>query len=156
MSKSLNKDEENQISISDQIDMLCDEFERELIGGRKPGIETYLEKCPQQKDKLLQELLTLEIDARRGWGDTPTVLDYTTRFPQFPSSIEAAFAAAKTVRQWTVGRSTQDDDTVTFDAARCSPSGHESAPAHCRARSIPVVGSDWLRRIRDGLSGDRP
>ena len=83
-------------SLTDQqlseIDDLCDRFDRELVNGRDPRIETFLADAPgAAHDGLLAELLAMEIEYRTQQSDKPQSDDYLQRFPQQERVIAAVF-----------------------------------------------------------------
>ena len=51
----------------------CERFEIEWRGGIRPRIETYLEGVePGQRERLLRELLAIEVELRIAHGENPT------------------------------------------------------------------------------------
>ena len=71
----------------------CDIFEKELATGSRPSIETFLLKVqPQERAKLLEELVTLEIEVRLRQGERPQATEYQERFTGFPEAVASAFA----------------------------------------------------------------
>lgn len=64
------------------IDARCDAFEKALVTGLSPAIETFLNGIArEQQHELLEELLGLEFDFRRARGEQISVKDYAARFP---------------------------------------------------------------------------
>ncbi len=75
-----------------EIDDLCDRFDRELVNGHGPRIETFLEDAPEAAlDGLLAELLAMELEYRTQHSDNPQPDDYLQRFPQQESLIAVVF-----------------------------------------------------------------
>ena len=76
-----------------RVDGVCLAFEQ---AGRGARVEDFLAGVePALRDVLLTELLALELEWRRGVGDTPTAAEYLTRFPNRAGAIRAAFGAAQ-------------------------------------------------------------
>jgi formylglycine-generating enzyme required for sulfatase activity len=76
------------------VDEACDRFESALTRGERPRIEDYLGAIPEpDRPGLLAELLLLELEYRRQWGDRPTPDEYRLRFPGQDAVIDGAFDA---------------------------------------------------------------
>lgn len=115
----------SDLSWSDRIDILCDAFEQEWIGGRRPRIEDYLVNTSgDQRAELLQELLELDTEYRRKQGETPTLAEYLLRFPddsrmirrmEFPSSEEEITSSLETL---------SDDKTLPLQPAHLERVAH--------------------------------
>ncbi len=74
------------------IDALCDQFDRELLDGNGPAIETFLTKvAASAREFLLGELLIMEVEYRAKQGETVTKEEYLERFVRHDSLIEDAF-----------------------------------------------------------------
>jgi eukaryotic-like serine/threonine-protein kinase len=68
---------------------VCDRFEWELIAGAAPTIEEYLEKASiEDRDRLLENLLGIELEWRLSAGEQPSTEDYTERLPDHSERIE--------------------------------------------------------------------
>ena len=79
-------------SSTGHIDRLCDEFEKACQAGKPPLIEDFLLQIPvADRDRLLGELLEIELDVRQRAGEFVQVEDYRTRFPENPNLIESVF-----------------------------------------------------------------
>ena len=88
-------------SLTDQqlaeIDDLCDRFDRELVGGNSPRIETFLAAAPEAaRDGLLAELLAMEIEFRTQQGAVLQSDDYLQRFPEQESVVAGLFRVDET------------------------------------------------------------
>ncbi len=82
-------------SMERELDRLCDEFEREWLPGRSPDIRSYLGRVVESyRSRLLTELVALEVELRRGVGETPHLEDYYERFPDDAKVIDEAFGLA--------------------------------------------------------------
>ncbi len=67
----------------DQIDHVCDQFERQWQSGDEPDLRGYLDRNPQiSTDALLDELLRIELTYRRRLGDAANFSFYQQLFPQ--------------------------------------------------------------------------
>ncbi|NIP84933.1 MAG: hypothetical protein GTO03_05000, partial [Planctomycetales bacterium] len=58
-----------------------------------PDLAQFLEKLePQHRGRLLQDLIPLDVEARRRAGEAPSPQDYVARFPDYTANIDHAFA----------------------------------------------------------------
>jgi len=82
-------EEPNPLSLSEQIDRVCDRFEAALRRNEHPQIEAFLhEVVPSSRERLLRELVALELDSAIRRGD-PILYDrYFERFPQYRDALE--------------------------------------------------------------------
>lgn len=96
-------------------------YESEWKSGSRPKLESYLEKAStHERGRLLQELLTLEIDLRRQAGENPKADDYLRRFPGDSATIGILFGQAIDLTR--VGADPDAIDHATFaPAAMFSP-----------------------------------
>lgn len=95
-------------SYSDLIDRVCDQFETLLHQGARPRIEEYLPLVPNAaRDRLLRELVSLEIDILHSPGDTLPFARYYQRFPTAAAVLDALRA------EW----DRQHEDPAGFDVA---------------------------------------
>ncbi|MFO0818342.1 MAG: protein kinase [Pirellulales bacterium] len=85
-------DRSPQLSLAEQIDSQCDRYEEAFRAHDKPRIEAFL-ACADDtiRPLLLKALLELDIELRRGLGETPLVSDYDSRFPADRGTIQAIF-----------------------------------------------------------------
>jgi eukaryotic-like serine/threonine-protein kinase len=80
-------------SLDRRIDAACDRFEAAWRAGERPRIEAALDDSDlAERPALLRELVALEIELRRGVGESPDRQDYRARFPDHGSVIDALFA----------------------------------------------------------------
>ena len=78
----------SEVSLGVRIDRICEAFESLLKTGQSPEIETYLSQVPgEHRERLLEELLGLELDYRAKAGDSFTSEEYTLRFPEHASTV---------------------------------------------------------------------
>ena len=75
-----------------EIDCIADEFERAFRQGLRPSIEFYLEKHPDLRPNLFNELIALEVELRRSSSEQPTSQEYISRFLQYRDVVESIFA----------------------------------------------------------------
>jgi tRNA A-37 threonylcarbamoyl transferase component Bud32 len=81
------------LDVARRLDPLCDRFEDELLAGRRPRLEAYLDGVPaSDQPALLRELLGLELDYRTRRGERPQAEEYRQRLPELANAIEAVFA----------------------------------------------------------------
>jgi predicted Ser/Thr protein kinase len=77
----------NVDSFGDQIEILCDRFEREWQAGARPRIQEYVAEAPEPaRHELAGELLKLDIHYRRERGDSILAGDYA-EFPEHASLV---------------------------------------------------------------------
>ncbi|MBM4089350.1 MAG: hypothetical protein FJ276_07960 [Planctomycetes bacterium] len=99
-----------------QIDRLADQFEREFKAGQNPRIEAYLDQLPALRSHLLRELISLEVELRRGSGQQPLAEEYRQRFPGDEQIINTVFGEAPkpaTALDSTLDKRPAADDTDT-------------------------------------------
>src|SRR5262245_22000033 len=73
----------------------CERFEAEWRDGRSPRMETYLEGVePGLRDKVLRELIAIEVELRTERGERPTPQEYLERCPDWTQAIAIVFARA--------------------------------------------------------------
>lgn len=76
-------------------DRICDQFAEDLNRGKSTSIEHWLaEVPPEERWRLLQDLLGVEVDYRRSKGESPTTAEYLDRFPAEPTVVQAALGQA--------------------------------------------------------------
>src|SRR6056297_1469857 len=64
-----------------EIDRLVERFTADFRAGKKPQIESYLEDFSGDKEQLLAELASIEIQLRREAGESIEADEYLQRFP---------------------------------------------------------------------------
>ncbi len=71
---------------------VCERFEIEWRGGRTPRIEDYLEGVGSgERERLLRELLAVEVELRIAHGENPTPENLRLRYPDWGHAITIAF-----------------------------------------------------------------
>jgi serine/threonine-protein kinase len=83
------------LALAEQIDSVCDQFERDFRAGQQPRLEQFLAAADVQlRSTLLRTLLELELELRQKSGQQPRIAEYETRFPEQLEQIRQAFEAA--------------------------------------------------------------
>ncbi len=76
-----------------RIDEICDQFEQDWLAGRKPSLESCLDRvAAPDRLTLFRDLLSVELELRRGDQELPQPGEYIRRCPEFHEEILAAFA----------------------------------------------------------------
>lgn len=84
-----------QLSLAEQIDAECDRYEAAFRAQHNPQIESFLANVDQTvRPGLFRALLELDLELRKGAGETPLVSDYESRFPEDRATIHAIFEEA--------------------------------------------------------------
>ncbi len=82
----------SQLSSTGRIDQACDQFERACQAGKPPLIEELLLQAPaNDRDRLLGELLEIELDFRQRCGAFVQLEEYRSRFPESADLVERVF-----------------------------------------------------------------
>ncbi len=138
-----------QPSIARQIDELCDRFESQWRGGKRPRIEDYLASAPANlRPSLLQHLLPVELELRATAGDMLAEAQYRERFVEHASVVAEAFAGLASKRAAT-------DTSVSSSSVRTAsfrsdpaPAKAEPAPATIgRFKILAVLGQGAFGRV---------
>jgi hypothetical protein len=80
------------VSPTSRIDRACDEFEKACRAGKPPMIEEFLLRAaPEERDRLLGELLEIELDFRQRSQSFVQVVDYRVRFPENAELVDTVF-----------------------------------------------------------------
>jgi serine/threonine protein kinase len=87
-------------SSTGRIDLLCDQFEKACQAGKPPLIEDYLMRAQAgDRERLLGELLEIELDFRQRDGSFLQLDEYRNRFPESANLVDSVFRrAVKTLR----------------------------------------------------------
>lgn len=79
-------------AFDDQLDRLCDEFEKSWRGETQPQIEDYLRNCPEQhRLHVFQELLKVEVELIQEASGQLSQNQYLQRFPEYKEAIPSVF-----------------------------------------------------------------
>ncbi|MEZ6057199.1 MAG: protein kinase [Planctomycetaceae bacterium] len=118
------------------IDELCDRFDRELVTGGSPRIESYLAEVSEvAREGLLAELLAMKIEYRTRRGEVPRPDEYVERFPQQRGVIAGVFSGASRTQ-------CRDDRTILNNSRIESP---VEAPLELENfRLIKLLGSGGM------------
>lgn len=73
------------------MDAICDRFEADLRAGKRPHIESALERVESGREELLENLLRAELEQARAEGTNPRSQAYLARFPSFAPVVVRAF-----------------------------------------------------------------
>ena len=71
-----------------RIDQICDAFEMAIQRNERPRIEDFLDQSVGELATQVAELAMVEIAYRKKAGDTPTLAEYETRFPEHRSVLQ--------------------------------------------------------------------
>ena len=91
-----------------QLDALCDRFERAVAQDSATRIEAFISELPESQQRLVvRELMRLEIEGRRAVGQLVEPAEYVQRFPQWADevrlqateSIDNARTASDTIKE---------------------------------------------------------
>jgi serine/threonine-protein kinase len=83
-----------------RIDELCDQFEQDWLAGRRPTIETYINRAANpDRSELFCGLLAVELELRRGEQQLPHRGEYLRRLPEFHQEILNAFADERPIQE---------------------------------------------------------
>jgi serine/threonine protein kinase len=92
VSGSGNQPDTSDFPSSERIDLACDAFEAIWGKGERPRIEDYLEQEPLKfRDRMLRELLEIELELRQRNGEMPVEDEYYERFPDHREMIDGLF-----------------------------------------------------------------
>ena len=125
----------DSVSRDQQIDALCDAFESAWVACQRPSIEELLAQADAaDRDRLLSEILPIDIVYRLKNGDQPRAAEYLSRFPALdPAWIEQSLAQQGN-RKW---------KDIIGAAGKLAPSSieHDRGMGPCRKKSA-MSGSD--------------
>ena len=123
----------SDVSLADQIDLVCDAFEQEWLDGRVPRIEDYLTRCDAPaREQLLAELLLVDREFRVKQGKSVSRQEYRQRFPDYSTVIEAL-----------------DFDTISDRPRRLDDTRTRAMPAH----GAQLAQFELLEVVGAGASG---
>jgi serine/threonine protein kinase len=101
-----------------EIDLLCDDFEKNWQQGNPRLLEDYLSSAsPAMVAALREELIQVELDCRFLRGDPPRLKEYQTRFPEYDKMLLKwiHLAEQRSKGSLGLGQATQPD-TLAHDA----------------------------------------
>ena len=127
----------------EQVDAVCDRFERAWRAGEGPRIEDYLgEESEPTRSVLLHELLAGELELRLGRGESPERQEYKARLASHASLVDAAFDVAAGSGDRTISRA-----DLPTDIGSTPPDGFHG-PA-----SAPTAAGQRFRIVRPYAEG---
>ncbi len=122
----------------------CERFEAESRAGGDPRIADFLEDvAPAQRDRLLRELLAIEIELRAERGESPTPRDFLDRYPDWSTAIADVFS-----RETFESRHTEHPPDPT--------AGRPGQPAPAFSGSAAPGLGDTAEYLGNGRPADRP
>ena len=87
------------VLVESQIDLLCDEFERELKSGRPADIKSFLTRVPEESRAVIfRHLLHIDLEYRQTPGQTTEKQRYLAGFPEYADIVEEVFGTATTLK----------------------------------------------------------
>jgi len=82
MTSEAEPQDQNSVDRDQLIDSICDDFEAYYTAGERPQIEDFLQRIDgPHKQRLLIELIAIDMHHRRRRGETISAAEYQTRFP---------------------------------------------------------------------------
>ncbi|NLX97258.1 MAG: protein kinase [Rhodopirellula sp.] len=130
----------SRAAIADRIDCICDEFEAEILAGREPRIESFLDPQPEEiRPRLFKELLLLELDYRQRRGESPRLEEYASRFMVYRSILVGAGLVSK------ASTDAEADPAAKTTTWQPSP-GRSSRFQFLRNLGSGAFGTVWLAR----------
>lgn len=154
-------------SLSDRVEFLAQELRARWRVGRRITIEalgTLFDDLARNEEQLL-DLIYHEILIREEFGESPTLDEYTRRFPQYAERLERLFAVHDALDDdWgdelnaamAENAEPASDESLQLNESSASPTPGESARAHWprKARSSravePPPGYELLEEIGRG------
>ncbi len=122
-------------SVDDRIDERCDAFESTWRSGGRPNIADFIGPNDEHhRNKLFCELLLVDLEYRRSFGEKPTQEQYLDEFPEYAAQIDAT--------SFQYGTETFSKDASNGDAnARVAAKQTGSRIAHFELRERLGAGS---------------
>ena len=126
---------------------LCERFELEWRGGGTPRIETYLEGiAPGERERLLRELLAVEVELRISQGENPTPEKLRMRYPDWGHAITIALERGREAAEAARGgmvrlAGVRHDGNALGPTRRLSSSGIDQADVTVGSVCWPDAGT---------------
>jgi hypothetical protein len=99
------------LAVAEEVDSLCDRFEDAWRQGRRPSIREWLHRAGGAARAALVELVRLDLEYRRKAGETATVEEYLTQYPELrndPAALARLRGSAATMSSLNAGQATMD------------------------------------------------
>ncbi len=81
-----------------RVNAVCEEFEKAWRADAGPRIEAFLEKAgASDVGDILRELIALEVELRRGRGESPSPEEYLRRFTGWDEEVSGAFSSCSSL-----------------------------------------------------------
>src|SRR5271166_6520116 len=82
------------ISGLQQVDAVCDRFEKAWLSGRRPNLAEYLSQVPaEMRPHLFRDLISLDVEYCRRRGEPADARSYCEQFPDFQAVVATSFAS---------------------------------------------------------------
>ncbi len=114
--------------VAQQIDVVCDTFEKEWLEGKQPRIKDFIEKVPPgDQPRLVIELVAMDREYREKIGDAVSPESYAKQLPAHDATIRELFKETKILAP--DRESPSGDNTASLDrTAAYTPSKEAAAP----------------------------
>lgn len=134
-----------------RFDTLAGRFDSDQRSGNRPRIEYFLRLVPVgERERLLRELIGIELKHRVRSGERPTPAEYRDRFPKHFPVIDAAFREAHPITEPAIVDETAVP--VTCTSPGCGYFDKSARPSLVASRKCPDCGGTL--RIVSGHLGD--
>jgi WD40 repeat protein len=148
------------LSLARRVDAACGRFEQAWAAGQRPRLEDYLGELPEaERPVLLRELLQLEAEYRRRYGEDPRPEEYRARFPSLDPDWLAHTLANPRVNP--APPAADEPGTTVPRRVRCPSCHNPIRLADGGAEEVLCPGCGSAFRVRDARltttdSGSRP
>src|SRR5678816_1294853 len=133
------------LSQAKSVDLLCDEFEADVLAGRQPRIEDFAARVTDaEREAVLRELLGIELHHRRRRGEVISPSDYDRRFPEWRLAEEEVKKIVRADSREAEPRrlDSPGDSTVMLPSVSAPPQSSRYAVMKMHARG--GMGEIWL------------
>ena len=88
ITERIGADPDDSLLRANQIDQICDRFEKAWRGDQPPRIDDFLRDTADDiRSTLFVELVRLDVAYRRRFGEAPSIDDYLSRYPQYSDAL---------------------------------------------------------------------
>jgi serine/threonine protein kinase/formylglycine-generating enzyme required for sulfatase activity len=130
---------------------VCEEFEAAWKSPHRAQIEGYLDEIDEQERvPLLRELILVELQLRARGGERPGCEEYSQRFPNDTSAVEAAFRAMGEIEAL---KQAWDHQGIAEPIASCSGSATEPRLLGIATNPLPRLELDGGKEKLTGAGG---